>query len=383
MTARTTIQLRRGTAAQWTAANPTLAAGEFGVETDTGKRKVGDGSTAWASLPYSVLSNDSRLTDTRTPTDNSVTSAKIVDGAIVNADINASAAIDLSKLAAQADKTFVGNVSGGSAVPTAVTATNVIAALSGAAGASFSMNSQKITSLANGAATGNAATWDQTPAGIVTTKGDILSATGANAVQRNAVGSDGTVLTGDANSAGGVKWARQEMVLLKTGTYTGPTGVIASPITPTSGRAYYTPLILPRRTTFDRIAVNHVATTSATGTVELGVYSNSGDGVGSLLWSAGTVSTTSAAAFKTITISQTLDAGIYWVAALPVWTGSTPTFTGLTATHPLPFLPIDASASPIGLGGSLFENSLAALPSNASAGYSVPVTGIYVYLRVA
>lgn len=43
--------------------------------------------------------NDSRLSDTRTPTDNTVTSAKIVDGAIVNADINASAAIALSKLA--------------------------------------------------------------------------------------------------------------------------------------------------------------------------------------------------------------------------------------------------------------------------------------------
>lgn len=44
--------------------------------------------------------NDTRLSDTRTPSDNSVTSAKIVDGAIVNADINASAGIALSKLAA-------------------------------------------------------------------------------------------------------------------------------------------------------------------------------------------------------------------------------------------------------------------------------------------
>lgn len=48
----TTIKLRRGTAAQWTSANPTLASGEPGVETDTGKFKIGDGSTAWASLAY-------------------------------------------------------------------------------------------------------------------------------------------------------------------------------------------------------------------------------------------------------------------------------------------------------------------------------------------
>ncbi|QGJ88784.1 minor tail protein [Mycobacterium phage Yecey3] len=42
--------------------------------------------------------NDSRLSDQRTPLDNSVTSAKIVDGSIVDADINASAGIAVSKL---------------------------------------------------------------------------------------------------------------------------------------------------------------------------------------------------------------------------------------------------------------------------------------------
>jgi hypothetical protein len=46
------IQLRRGTAAQWTSANPTLAQGELGLETDTGQFKVGTGSTAWTSLAY-------------------------------------------------------------------------------------------------------------------------------------------------------------------------------------------------------------------------------------------------------------------------------------------------------------------------------------------
>lgn len=52
MPAIDTIQLRRDTAANWTSANPTLAAGEEGYETTSGKRKVGDGSTAWTSLPY-------------------------------------------------------------------------------------------------------------------------------------------------------------------------------------------------------------------------------------------------------------------------------------------------------------------------------------------
>lgn len=48
------IQIRRDTAANWTSANPTLAQGELGVETDTDKIKVGDGSTAWSSLSYLI-----------------------------------------------------------------------------------------------------------------------------------------------------------------------------------------------------------------------------------------------------------------------------------------------------------------------------------------
>jgi len=99
-----------------------------------------------------VLTNDARLSDTRTPTDNTVTTAKIVDsnvtadklagdsvttakildgavtsakienGTIVNADINASAAIAMTKIdglgsaldlkAPLADPTFTGTVSG-------------------------------------------------------------------------------------------------------------------------------------------------------------------------------------------------------------------------------------------------------------------------------
>jgi len=47
------IQYRRGSASQWATDNPILAIGEPGYETDTGKFKVGNGSSAWNSLPYS------------------------------------------------------------------------------------------------------------------------------------------------------------------------------------------------------------------------------------------------------------------------------------------------------------------------------------------
>jgi Major tropism determinant N-terminal domain len=47
-----TIQLRNGTAAQWATANPVLAAGEMGAESDTLRFKFGNGVTAWAGLTY-------------------------------------------------------------------------------------------------------------------------------------------------------------------------------------------------------------------------------------------------------------------------------------------------------------------------------------------
>lgn len=50
-----TIQYRGDSAANWTSANPVLYQREIGVETDTHKAKIGDGATAWASLPYWTL----------------------------------------------------------------------------------------------------------------------------------------------------------------------------------------------------------------------------------------------------------------------------------------------------------------------------------------
>ncbi len=41
-----------GTAASFVTNNPTLSAGQYGVESDTGYLKIGDGVTAWNNLIY-------------------------------------------------------------------------------------------------------------------------------------------------------------------------------------------------------------------------------------------------------------------------------------------------------------------------------------------
>lgn len=58
----TQIQVRRGTASQWTSANPTLAAGEWGFETDTNKLKIGNGTSTWTSLSYAVTGANGTVT---------------------------------------------------------------------------------------------------------------------------------------------------------------------------------------------------------------------------------------------------------------------------------------------------------------------------------
>jgi hypothetical protein len=74
------MKQRYDTAANWTAANPTLLAGEIGIESDTNKWKLGTGSTAWTSLGY-------------------IPGLSISAYPLVNADIASNAEIAVSKLA--------------------------------------------------------------------------------------------------------------------------------------------------------------------------------------------------------------------------------------------------------------------------------------------
>jgi hypothetical protein len=99
MAVQTQIQVRRSTAATWTSTNPTLAAGEIGFETDTGKFKIGTGALAWGSLSYATTINGIPLSTVTTKGDliaatASATVSRVgvgTDGQVLTAD-SASAA---------------------------------------------------------------------------------------------------------------------------------------------------------------------------------------------------------------------------------------------------------------------------------------------------
>ena len=61
------FQFRRDTATAWTTANPTLLSGELGLETDTAKFKIGNGTSAWTALAYGGIKGDVGATGAQGP----------------------------------------------------------------------------------------------------------------------------------------------------------------------------------------------------------------------------------------------------------------------------------------------------------------------------
>lgn len=111
----TAIQLRRGTAAQWTSANPVLSAGEQGWESDTNKVKIGNGSTAWASLPYAITGASGTVT--------SITAGTGLSGGTITTTgtiaIDTSVTADLSTAQTLTNKTLTTpTITQGQATPT-------------------------------------------------------------------------------------------------------------------------------------------------------------------------------------------------------------------------------------------------------------------------
>lgn len=141
------IQWRSDTAANWTSANPTLAQGEAGFEVNTNKLKVGDGTTAWVSLPYYTAGDVNSVT----------ASSPLASSGGSNPDISLSGTVAINH--------------GGTGQVTASTAFNALSP--------------------------------------ITTTGDIILGTGVNTSSRLAIGANNTVLTSNgttaswASSAGG------------------------------------------------------------------------------------------------------------------------------------------------------------------------------------
>ena len=142
-----------------------------------------------------------------------VTTNEIADGTITNTDISASAGIAKSKLASlgivDAD-VVAGAAIAQSKLNLAITDAQVasgaaiakskLAALGIVDADVSAISESKITNLTTDLS-------GKLNTSTVTTKGDLLAATGSAAITRLGVGADGAVLTADSTQASGIKWA--------------------------------------------------------------------------------------------------------------------------------------------------------------------------------
>jgi hypothetical protein len=185
MPVQTQMQVRRGTASSWTSTNPTLAAGELGFETDTGKFKIGTGASTWTALPYAgggaqATFNTFQYTATAGQTTFS------------GADSNSNT---LAYTVGAVQVYLNGALLANTADYTASNGTSVVLAAGALVGDSLTI-----------IAFGTFTVADTIPTSAFTAKGQILVATGSGAYTAQAVGSNGQILTANSAQADGVEW---------------------------------------------------------------------------------------------------------------------------------------------------------------------------------
>lgn len=226
---------------------------------------------------------------------------------------------------------------------------------------------------------------------IFDAKGDLPVGTGVDTASKLTVGANGYLLTPNSDAASGLEWADNLLAIpgISGQYYTASVqnvGVVT--VTLTQNLLWYHPIFL-RKGTLDRIGIR-VAATSASHTCRVGIYQNAAGRVpGSLLLDAGSLSMSAATGLVTATISQAVETGIYWLAAV-MQGGAVATMAGTTTGAsaaaggftPFPIKGPDFTSTSVGpyafseagVTGSL-PATPTALPVN-SGGTSSPVIGI-------
>ena len=187
-----------------------------------------------------------------------------------------SAPVALSDLATQADLTLVGNNSGGTAAPTALTASAVrtLLALGGAALLNVGTTAGTVAAGDDSRITG------AVPKSTVTAKGDIIVATASGAVTNLAVSTTpGQALVPDTSTSGGLAWGYASSMRTR---YAKPTGAIAEScdrtvvtgtgLTHTTGSIICVAVVIPRQTTVTSITFVSVGALSGGNNQWFGLY---------------------------------------------------------------------------------------------------------------
>ena len=256
---------------------------------------------------------------------------------------------------------------------------------------------------ATGATGAKGDTGDQGPSGVVTVNAPLTNAGTSSAANlsisagtTSAAGalqltdSVASTSTTTAATAASVKTAydfastKTPKLKQQSSTYMRTPVNIRAVTTPVNLRTYYTPIYVDSTTSFDRLAFQTGSGWAGTATVRLGIY-NDTDGLPStLLLDAGTVSATAGLVTYQITISQSLNAGLYWLAFCQQGTApTTPQYLGTSSGDATTYnILINSSPSSFISNNGAIQSSV----SGAFADASSPALSnlmVYTYIRAA
>lgn len=153
----------------------------------------------------------------------------------------------------------------------------------------------------------------------------------------------------------------------------------------TLNTTYFLPIFVPYTTTVDRITVSTASNFAGTASVRLGIFNDTNGKPDTLVLDAGTVSCTTASSGYQITISQTLNTGIYWLAANMQSAATTSTFYSSSASSPIAALPTGFAAAYVGSGNSYLSFQQAGVSGAFGTATATPATtgGPIVSVRAA
>jgi hypothetical protein len=121
----------------------------------------------------------------------------------------------------------------------------------------------------------------------------------------------------------------QVMPFLSGSYYKGMTANLGSTTAATVNTTYYIPFFVPTTTTFDRIMIRTGGAFAGTASVRMGIYNSSAGVPTTVLLDAGTVAPTALSTSYTITISQQLTPGLYFLAANSQTAATTNTYLAI------------------------------------------------------
>ena len=167
-----------------------------------------------------------------------------------------------------------------------------------------------------------------------------------------------------------------------SGAYYRPLVGAATGVAASTNALYAYPLVVATPTTFNQIAATPTVVTTS-GTIRLGIYTNNNGQPGDLIADYGTASFATSNVPATITISQSLAPGKYWLAAVQqsgaaTWLGTSATASSY-ASHTQRMSSVTSSAFATGWTQTSVSG---ALPSTG-ASMSVVNAGMFAYVRVA